>query len=178
MGVVGAIALVAGALVLVFGNTSPRLPGEVATGGVNLSGKKLVEQELDQAAVLDDEGKVVTAMAVYNKVLVKHPRQSTALAEDGWLLWQSGVGAKDAALEARGRAKVVEAVKVAPTFFAGHLFLGTIDVQQDADAEAVVQYRLFLADHPPSSWTRNFASAIRQAFTGAAQPVPAGVPDN
>lgn len=176
MGVVGALALVAGALVLVFSDTSSRLPGQVATGGVNLGGKRLVEQELDQAAVLDDEGKVVTALAVYNKVLAKHPHQSTALAEGGWLLWESGSGSKNATLEARGRAKVAEAVKVAPKFFAGHLFLGTIDVQQGVDAEAVVQYRLFLADRPPSGWTRDFAPEIRQAFAGAAQPVPAGVP--
>jgi tetratricopeptide (TPR) repeat protein len=176
LGVVGTLVVVAGAVVLVVSLTSTRLPGQVATGGVELSGQRLVEQQLNQAAVLDDQGNVVEALQLYQEVLAESPRQSTALAEAGWLEWESGSGAGEGSLEAKGRASVAEAVQVAPGFYAGHLYLGTIDLEQGDDAAAVAQYRLFLADHPPAKWTRDYAPQIREAFSAAGQPVPSGVP--
>ncbi len=148
----------------------------MATGGAQLSGQRLVDQELDQAAVLADEGKVVTALGVYQTVLTQHPAQPTALAESGWLEWESGSGAGNPGLEQRGRAQVAKAVSAAPSFYAGHLYLGTIDYREGDAAAAVGQYQLFLADHPPSGWTQEFASQIRGAFSAAGRPVPAGVP--
>jgi len=176
MVVVGVVALVAAAVVLVVALTSTRLPGQVATGGAQLSGQRLVDQELDQAAVLDDEGKVVTALGVYQAILAKSPTQPTALAESGWLEWESGSGSGSPALERTGRAAVAKSVAVAPSFYAGHLYLGTIDYQQGDAAAAVAQYQKFLADQPPSGWTKQFAAEIRGAFTAAGQPVPAGLP--
>ncbi|MGO9457013.1 MAG: hypothetical protein ACLP62_08210 [Acidimicrobiales bacterium] len=176
MAVAGVAALAAATVVLVVEVTSPRLPGQVATGGAQLSGQRLVDQELDQAAVLADEGKVVTALGVYQTVLTQHPAQPTALAESGWLEWESGSGAGNPGLEQRGRAQVAKAVSAAPSFYAGHLYLGTIDYQEGDDAAAVGQYRLFLADHPPTGWTQQFASQIRGAFSAAGQAVPSGVP--
>ncbi len=158
MAVAGVAALVAATVVLVVEVTSPRLPGQVATGGAQLSGQRLVDQELDQAAVLADEGKVVTALGVYQTVLSQDPAQPTALAESGWLEWESGSGAGNPGLEQRGRAQVAKAVSAAPSFYAGHLYLGTIDYREGDAAAAVGQYRLFLADHPPSGWTQ----AVRQ----------------
>ena len=175
LGVVGTLAVIAGVVILVVNLTSTRLPGQVLTGGVTLTGAKLIDQELDQAAVLDDQGNAVTAIRIYQLVLSKDPRQGTALAELGWLEWESGSSSGNAALESTGRASVAKAVDVAPSFYAGHLYLGTIDVDQGDAAAAVAQYRLFLADQPPSSWVRDFSPEIRDAFAADGQTVPAGV---
>ena len=175
LGVVGTLAVIAGVVVLVVNLTSTRLPGQVLTGGVTLTGAKLIDQELDQAAVLDDQGNAVTAIRIYQLVLSKDPRQGTALAELGWLEWESGSSSGNAALESTGRASVAKAVEVAPSFYAGHLYLGTIDVDQGDAEAAVAQYRLFLADQPPSSWVRDFSPEIRDAFAADGEKVPAGV---
>jgi hypothetical protein len=176
MGVVGAAALVGGAAVLVVNLTSQRLPGQVATGGVQLSGARLVDQELDQAAVLADEGKAVTALRLYAAVLDADPHQATALAESGWLEWESGSGSGQAALERKGRTLVAEAARVDPSFYAGPLYLGTIEVQEGDAAAAVAQFERYLADHPPAGWTKDFAPEIRRAFAAAGRPLPKGVP--
>jgi hypothetical protein len=178
MAVAGVAAVVAASVVLVVDVTSTRLPGQVATGGAQLSGQHLVDQELDQAAVLDDQGKVVTALGLYQTVLSQDPDQPTALAESGWLEWESGSGAGNPGLERRGRAQVAKAVAAAPSFYAGHLYLGTIDYREGDAAAAVDQFRLFLSDHPPSAWTREFAGQIRGAFVADGKPVPAGVPSS
>lgn len=176
MAVLGVAAVVAGAVVLVVDLTSARLPGEVATGGAQLSGERLVTQELDQAAVLADQGKEATALGLYSAVLAKDPTQPTALAEAGWLEWASGSGAGEPSLERQGRSLEAKAVRVAPSFFAGHLYLGTIEFQEGDAAAAVGQFRRFLADHPPSGWARDFAPEIRGAFSAAGDKLPAGVP--
>jgi len=141
-----------------------------------LTGVKLVEQQLDQAAVEVGEGHLVTALQLYKEVLSESPRQSTALAEGGWLEWESGKAAANASLIAKGRASVTEAARVAPKFYAGHLYLGTIDLDQGQDSAAVAQYKLFLSDHPQAKWIKDYSPEIRKAYAGAGQPLPPTVP--
>ncbi len=176
MGVVGTLALAAGAVVLVVNLTAARLPGQVATGSLTLTGVKLVEQQLDQAAVEVGQGHLVTALQLYKEVLSESPRQSTALAEGGWLEWESGKAAASASLIAKGRASVTEAARVAPKFYAGHLYLGTIDLDQGQDSAAVAQYKLFLSDHPQAKWIKDYSPEIRKAYAAAGQPLPPTVP--
>jgi len=176
MGVVGTLAVIAGAVVLVVNLTAARLPGQVATGSLTLTGVKLVEQQLDQAALEVGEGHLVTALQLYKEVLSESPRQSTALAEGGWLEWESGKAAANASLIAKGRASVTEAARVAPKFYAGHLYLGTIDLDQGQDSAAVAQYKLFLSDHPQAKWIKDYSPEIRKAYAAAAQPLPPTVP--
>ncbi len=65
---------------------------------------------------------------------------------------------------------------LAPGDYAVHLYLGTVDLQQDRDpAAAVIQYRRFLADHPPAVLVHQAASEVASAFRGAGLPVPAAV---
>jgi len=136
-----------------------------------------VTQQVAQAATLVGEGHVATALALYREVLSESPHQPEALAEAGWLEWETGVRTGSAALESTGRALVVRATVVDPTFYAGHLYLGTIDLLGDHDAtEAVAQYRMLLSDHPPPASLASAAADIRQAFADDGAPVPAGVP--
>lgn len=176
LAVVGTAAVVAGAVVLVTSLVTSRLPGQVATGSIKTSQAQQIERGLAQAVVLVGEGQDVEALQAYEGVLAVSPHQPTALAEMGWLEWESGSQSQSTSLEAKGQAEVVEAAKVAPGFYAARAYLGTIEVDRGDATAAVAQYRKFLADHPPKTWVKDYAPEIRTAFTHAGQPLPAGVP--
>ena len=82
----------------------------------------------------------------------------------------------DTAQEDQGRALVARSLAVEPNDSAAHLFLGTIDLEQDQDAKAAVgQYRAFLAEHPLKARVEEAARLITQAFRSAGDPLPAAV---
>ncbi len=176
--VAGVAALVAAMVLLLVDVTAPRLPGQSATGSITLRGKALITQQVAQAATLVSEGHVVTALELYEKVLSENPKQPEALAEGGWLEWQTGSQTHDAALESAGQAMVTRATVVDPGFYAGHLYLGTIELLGADDPSAAVhEYQALLSEHPPAASLASAAGDIRQAFTDAGLPVPAGVPE-
>ena len=174
---VGVAALVAGTVVLVVGLTSPRLPGQGLTGGVQLGPAQQITRELDQAAAEVRQNQDVQALALYRSVLAIDPTQPEALAEWGWLTWQAAHAAGNTFLEGQAESALAKAVALAPGFPAAHLYLGTVRLQGDADpAGAVAQYRLFLAENPPASQLSSALPFIRRAFAAAGQPLPPGVP--
>jgi hypothetical protein len=176
LGVVGVLALLAGGVLLLVHLAAPRLPGQTPTGGVTVNGDQLVDRQLEQATVLVQQNKIVNALKLYHQILTEDPTRPEALAESGWLEWEAGQSSNDTSLMADGRASVDRSVTVAPTFYAGHLFLGTIELQGDHDpTAAVTQYRLFLADHPPAQLVTSAAPFIENAFTQVHQPLPKGV---
>ncbi|HVX23508.1 MAG TPA: collagen-like protein [Acidimicrobiales bacterium] len=175
MAVVGVAALVAGAVLLVVHVTAPRLPGEVATGSTKVPAAQTIQRQLAVAATLVDQTKLVTALDAYKAILSETPRQPQALAEWGWLNWQAAEAAGNLTLAAQGRSAVAQSVNLAPSQFAGHLYLGSILLAQHQPAKAVAEYRAFLADHPPKEWVAKAAGYITQAFTEVHQPVPAQV---
>jgi cytochrome c-type biogenesis protein CcmH/NrfG len=168
IGVLGLVALVAGGALLVSRLSSPRLPGQTPTGGVKLNAAQTVDQQLEQATALVQENNVVGALKLYHQVLTEDPTQPAALAESGWLEWEAGRSSGDTGVTADGMAAVRRAVAVDPGFAAGHLFMGTIELEGQHDpGAAVTQYRLFLADHPAKSLVTTAAPFIDQAFTDA-----------
>lgn len=172
----GTAAVVAGAVVLVTSLMTSRLPGQVVTGSIKTSQAQQIERGLAQAVALVGEGQDVQALRAYEGVLAEAPDQPTALAEMGWLEWESGSQSQSRSLEDKGQAEVAKAVKVAPGFYAARAYLGTIDVDRGDAAAAVAEYRKFLADHPPATWVKDYAPEIRTAFSHDGQPLPAGVP--
>jgi tetratricopeptide (TPR) repeat protein len=176
LAVVGAAALVAGVVVLVTSLMTSRLPGQVATGSIKTSQAQEIERGLAQAVALVGEGQDVQALRAYEGVLAVAPDQPTALAEMGWLEWESASQSHSTSLEDKGQAEVAKAVRVAPGFYAARAYLGTIEVDRGDAAAAVAQYRKFLADHPPNTWVKDYAPEIRTAFSHDGQPLPAGVP--
>ncbi len=169
-------ALAAGTTLLVMRLTSPRLPGQPATG----STPQDITAELNEAATLVERGtssSLSQALALYRNVLASNPNQPQALAETGYLEWEAGFSAGDRAQERQGRSLVERSLAVQPDDYAAHLFLGTMDLEQGHDAAAAVkQYRAFLAEHPPKDRVTAAAKLITQAFTEAGQPLPSGVP--
>jgi cytochrome c-type biogenesis protein CcmH len=173
----GAVASFGAALVVaVFVFASSRQPGQSATGSFAESAQQQTAVDLAQAATDVNSGQLGAAANLYQSVLTKHPDNEVAMAQLGWLEFQTGQQGKSASLVADGRAKLTRAVQLDPTDYAAHLYLGTLLVQQGGDAVgAVDQYRQFLADGPPASLVAQAAPQIRQAYRQAGQPVPAAV---
>jgi tetratricopeptide (TPR) repeat protein len=177
----GAVTALAAAVVLaVVLIAVPRLPGQTETGSVTLSQQQKIAQTLAQAAVYEDGGQFSQAARLYNQILAQDPHQAQATAQLGWLDYQVGSSGKSATLTAEGRKLVESAVQLDPQDFAGHLYLGTILLQQDHDATgAVAQYQEFLAatnPEPGAAVIKQAAPYIRQAFAQAGVAVPSKVP--
>jgi len=176
MAVGGVVALAAAAVLLVVSLTTSRLPGQPSSGSVDVNAQQKIDQQLAQATTLVAEGDVGGAIALYGSVLGEDPNQPEALAEWGWLSYQVGVKAGNAALIRDARGVVARSVEADPSAPAGHLFDGIIVLQQDHDAvRAVDQFAQFLADHPTAAQIQSSAPYLRQAYAQADEPLPSQV---
>jgi cytochrome c-type biogenesis protein CcmH/NrfG len=173
----GAVAAFGAALVVaVFGFASGRQPGQSITGSFAETPQQQLSATLDQAANDENHGELTSAVQLYRSVLTKHPDNEVAMAQLGWLEYQTGRSSNNASLVADGRAKLNRAVQLGPTDYAVRLYLGTVLLQQTGDSKgAVAQYRDFLADNPPASIVSQAAPELREAFKEAGQPVPSAV---
>jgi hypothetical protein len=172
--VVGAAALAAAAVLAVFELAAPRLPGQTPTGGIKLTTAQTENEQLAQAAADEQHGDLPGALTLYGRVLAADPGQSAALAEFGWIEWETGA---NRAVRRGGETLVERSVARSPAFYPGHLYLGTIETLSGTDpAAAVAQFRLFLAEHPPAAKVAAAAGYIRRAFGADHQPLPPGVP--
>jgi len=173
----GGLALVvAGAVVLVVSLTTPRLPGQAATGTVDLNTAQKIEHQLADAQALVARGHSVEALALYGQVLTEDPRQPVALAEWGWLDWRAATTAHEQNIAAEGASAIVEAVRVDPRLDAAQYYMGTVLLQEGDPSKAVAHYARFLADHPSAGWLKHAAPEIRTAYRAAHRPVPPGLP--
>ena len=172
----GLALVVSGAVLLVVDLSAPRLPGEGATGTIDLNTAQKVVRQLAQAQVLLKRGEDVQALALYGQVLTEDPRQPVALTEWGWLDWRAATKAKEQTVAAEGASALVEAVRVDPGLAAAQYYLGTVLLQEGDPAKAVVHYRRFLADRPGSAWIGEAAPEIRAAYAALHRPPPAGLP--
>jgi tetratricopeptide (TPR) repeat protein len=173
---IGVVSLVAATVLLVVDLTSPRLPGEYATGSVSLNTAQTIERQLTQAKILVGDGRDTQALQLYGEVLAEDPRQPVALAEWGWLDWRAATSAKEATVAAEGASALEEAVKVDRELFAAQYYLGVVLYDEGASTKAVAHFASFLADKPTATWLRDAASVIRAAYGAAHEPVPSGVP--
>ncbi len=175
MGIVVACLLIAtGAGVLVVHFVQSRQPGQSSSGSVSLSQAQLIEQQLQQALVLNNKGNTKGALELYNKVLSEDPSNPVALADAGYLQWNVGTAAHVAALVRIGRAEIETAVKDSPTYSQAHLFYGLVLENQDHDhAAAVAQFNDFLADGPAAGEPAQVAPLVAGAYQGAGVPLPA-----
>jgi tetratricopeptide (TPR) repeat protein len=165
--------IVAGVVILVDHALSPRLPGQASSGSITLPKAQLIEQQLDQATSLDNGGQIVPALKLYNEVLAEDPDDPQALAASGWIDWNYGTEGHSPTLAVTGRQLEEKAIRVAPSFYAGHLFLGLILYNEDHNATAAVaQFNKFLADHPATAIISAVTSAVQGAYVQAGVPVP------
>jgi cytochrome c-type biogenesis protein CcmH len=174
----GAVAAFAAALILIVSlSAANRAPGQSITGSVAQTASQQVEESLAQAATEESEGQIGPAAQLYQSVLTKHPDNEVAMAQLGWLEFETGEQGGSKSLISDARAELNKAVQLDPTDFAARLYLGTVLLQQDGDAAgAVAQYRQFLADDPPASVLKQAASVLREAYQQAGVPLPSQVP--
>ena len=173
----GAVTCIALAVVLVVAlSAGARLPGQTSSGNPSLTAQQKVNQSLDQAATLVDEGQLGGAAQLYQQVLDQDPSNEVALAQYGWLEYQVGVQGQESSLIDSGRSMLVKAEQLNPGDFAVHLYLGTVLLQHDGNPGAAAdEFDKFLAAGPPSSVVTQAAPVVRQAYLQAGRPVPAAV---
>lgn len=172
--VTGLVCLAVAGLVLgLAAVVAPRLPGQAATGSPRLGAGQAVAEELAQAETLDGEGQTAKALALYQQVLQREPHQPEAAAEAGWIEFTSGVAARRPALVRDGQKDEETAVRAAPSAWAPRLYLATMEHTEGDDGDAVVEFRAFIADHPPTSALQAALPTVEAAFKAAGQPLPA-----
>jgi len=119
------------------------------------------------------QNKVAEAIEVYDHVLTIVPTQAHALAEAGWLTYSAGVNAKSIKVMEQGETQVRGAVRVDPSLFAAHLYLGAILLLSHNDPKgALAQFEKFLALKPPKSWIATAEPYMTKAAQDAGVPVP------
>ncbi len=174
LAVVGSLLVLAAvALALVTSQTGARLPGQTATGSVSLSRSAQLQRTLAQAETLQSSGDGADALGLYHQVLAQDPTQPDALAQAGWLEYQAGAQSADAAVLTKAQDTEEAAVRAAPGAYAPRLYLGSMFLAENDAADAVVQYRQFLADGPPAAELGVARPFIVEAFGKAHEPVPA-----
>jgi cytochrome c-type biogenesis protein CcmH/NrfG len=174
----GAVAAFTVALIVAVTQfSSNRLPGQTPTGSQNLSPSQQTEETLAQAASDENRGQVEQAASLYQNVLDQHPGNEVALAQLGWIEFETGHPTGNRSLVADAKTKLDRAVQLDPQDYAARLYLGTVLLQQDGDpSAAVAQFGMFHADGPPAALVSQAAPVIRQAYTEAGDPIPAWVP--
>ena len=174
VGVVVCCALIiTGLVILVDHAVSPSLPGQPVSGSITESKVQLIEQQLTEADILNNNGEAVQALQLYDKVLSEDPTDPNALAASGWLEWNYGTAAKLNAIKQVGRQQEKKAIRLAPSYYAGHLFLGLIILNEDHNPTgAIAEFTKFLADNPPEAQVVSVASLVASGYDQAKVPLP------
>ena len=168
-----------GLVILVDHAVSPSLPGQPVSGSITESKVQLIEQQLAEADILNNNGEAVQALQLYDKVLSEDPTDPNALAASGWLEWNYGTDRQDQRRSASvGRQDEQKAIRLAPSYYAGHLFLGLIILTQDHNPTgAIAQFTKFLADNPPEAQVVSVASLVASGYDAGQCASPAGAGD-
>jgi cytochrome c-type biogenesis protein CcmH len=171
----GAVAAFAAALIVAVSLfATDRQPGQSVTGSFTETPQQQIEETLAQAATDENQGQLSQAAQLYRSVLTGHPDNEVALAQLGWLEFETGREGGDASLVADARTTLNRAVQLDPGDYAVRLYLGTVLFEEDGDAVgAVAQYRHFLADRPPAGIVHQALPELRQAYRKAGVPLPA-----
>jgi hypothetical protein len=173
------LLIVLGIVILVVHYVQDRQPGQASSGGISVSQAQQIEQQLAQAASLASAGGAKNdqaALVLYNGVLSTDPSNPAALGGAGWLMWNLGTASHVAGYIEDGRSEVTRAVRVAPTYYQAHLYLGLILANEDHNnAAAVVQFDAFLADNPPAGELPVVAPDVDPSYLAVGKPVPAAL---
>jgi tetratricopeptide (TPR) repeat protein len=175
LGIIGSCLLIAvGLVILVVHFVQARQPGQASSGSVTVSQAQLIEQQLQQADALNQQGSTKSALVLYDKVLSVDPSNPHALAYAGFLQWNVGSTASVPSLTRVGRSEIETAIRNNPSYGQAHLFYGLVLENQDHNhAAAVAQFNDFLDDAPPASELTQAAPLVAGAYKGAGVPLPA-----
>ncbi|MGH9101721.1 MAG: tetratricopeptide repeat protein, partial [Acidimicrobiales bacterium] len=173
LALLGALCFVVVVGVLVGRFAAARLPGQTVTGTERVDAQQSLAERLVQGRELVAQGRDGTALALFHKILSTDPGEPEALAYEGWLLRLAGDARHDHQLVEQGRSYISQAITADPGYPDAHVFLGYILLQDESDLrDALIQFRLFLADHPATALVSRTAAVIDGAFTRGHLPPP------
>jgi hypothetical protein len=172
--VYGVLFILAGVVALVvLSNTSARLPGNTATGGLKLPLGQQVQRELAQAATLQQEGELTEALQLYQQVLTQVPGNAVALAQAGWLEFGAGVAGGDSSALEKGQSQEQQAVVSDPGLSYAHAYLGSMFFVEGEYQQSTDQYAIYVADKPAFSAIAPYLTDLTAAFKATKTPLPA-----
>ena len=116
------LLIAAGCVILVVHFVQSRQPGQSSSGSVTVSQAQLIEQQLQQAAALNNKGNTKGALELYDKVLSEDPSNPAALAYAGFLQWDLGSTAHVAVAGADRAGRDRDGSQGRPTYDQAHLF--------------------------------------------------------
>jgi Tfp pilus assembly protein PilF len=156
--------------------TQARQPGQASSGSIAQSQAVLIEEQLGEAQTFMQQNQTLKALELYDKVLAEDPRDPNALANAGWLEWKSAFGQPGTAkVLADGRKKIETSIRLAPSDYEGHKYLGVILTQYGDATGAQKQFAQFLADDPPAGEIEAEASLITGVYQKVGVPLPSAL---
>lgn len=151
--VAAVVAVAVGAGALVARMAGERLPGESATGTVDLGPAELLIEARSRLAA----GGAVDALRLYDRVLEQDPDHPEALAYRGWLVRLAGQTQE-------GMDLVDTAIAADPDYPDAHLFRGVMLLEDfEQPAAAAVELRRFLALAPDSPFASQAQESLAEA---------------
>jgi hypothetical protein len=176
LGTVGVLCAVGIVVIAAARLAGIRLPGEDASGSVNLPRPAEIRQQLEQASILGSTGKVAEAVALYGTVLAEVPDQPEALAYRGWLIRLAGIASHEPRTVRVGDAELAKAARVAPGYAPARGLYGMALLMDDGQLHpAIGQFDAFLADKPPRSLLRMLGTDMAAAYAAAHERLPAAL---
>ena len=155
------------AFVLVATHTASRLPGQTASGTVDLSKAAQIRRTVAQAETLQQQGDGTGALQLYRQVLAQDPTQVDALAQSGWLEFEAGVQAKNTSVLDDAESLEQAAARAQPSAPPRTSTSGPCTWPPATTATPWTSSGEFLADHPPVSQVETATPFIDQAYQGA-----------
>lgn len=157
--VLGVALLAGGAGVAVANTAGSRKPGDTATGNI----RENSNNKLASAAGLQDEGKFLDAIKVYDELIEQDPKNAEALAERGFVLLRISMGRTEPDLVATGRDFIERALALEPDN-PRWLFYRAAGLQFAGDATgASAAFDAALAADPPPDLRADIL-AVRQSL--------------
>jgi tetratricopeptide (TPR) repeat protein len=144
LSIAATVALAGGAGYLVTQSAGERLPGQESSGGPERGPRALLQQAID----MDNGGQLVEAARLYDAVLAEDPENVLALTRRGWVLGRSGRQAGNVELLQAGLGYLDRATTIDPSFPDAHAFKGLVLGALKRPAEAVCEFRAWLAIAP------------------------------
>jgi len=157
--IAGLVACVAGGAGAVVARTAgERLPGESATGTVDLGPAQLLADARERLSA----GQAVEALRLYDRVLEQDAQHPEALAYRGWLVRLAGESQE-------GMDLVDTAIAADPEYPDAHLFKGMILLEDlDEPAAAAEELRRFLTLAPESQFAAQARTSLAEAEAATA----------
>ena len=173
LGIAAGVSVVAALGLVAAGLAGVRLPGEDATGSINVPLASKVNQQLAEATSAADHGGLVAALQTYDAVLQEVPDQPVALTYRGWLERISGLQAHNESVVRLGDASLAEVAKLHPGYPDGRALDGIALLEDRSDlAGSIVEFRAFLSEKPPTNLLVALGPEIAASFVRAGMAVP------